>query len=133
MDTTDDSKTEIIKSSINKFKEHYKEKKAMLDVEIKSMKKKENPKAMELINIVESNEAELDEKILSTLKYMDFVIKDKNSYVLAHSKFIPYIFNDPDKFKKSKLSKYECSFMAISFDSSWDEMKEDLQITCLRK
>lgn len=134
--TTNDDKMEFIKRAVEGFKQHYIEKRAMLDVEIKEMKKKENPKnrkTAELLKIIDENEEDLGNSIESTIRYMEFVVKDRNAYVAAHNKFLPHIYVHPKLFKKLKLTKYECDFLELNFGDEWNSVKKDLQLTCLKK
>lgn len=133
---TSDDKLVFIKNAVEGFKAHYKDKKTMLDVEIKSMKKKENhqnKRTMELLTIIVENEAELDQSIESTLKYMDFILKDRHAYISAHNKFLPKIYIHPEIFKKASLSSYECEFLELNFNGDWKKTKEVLGLTCGKK
>lgn len=127
---TNEDKMELIKSAVDSFKQHYVEKRAMIDVEIKSMKKKENKKGLQLISVIEENEEDLGNSIDSTIKYMEFVLKDRHAYVAAHNKFLPKIYVSPKDFLKEKLSKYECDFLEMNIGDKWNKMKKGLEITC---
>ncbi len=130
---TDEDKMELIKSAVVNFKQHYVEKKSMIDTEIKTMKKKENKRGLELVSIIEENEAELGESIDSSIKYMEFVLKDRHAFVAAHNKFLPKIYVEPEYFLEEKLSKYECDFLALNIGEKWSRMRRGLRIECGKK
>jgi hypothetical protein len=130
---TNEDKMVLIKNAVENFKQHYVEKKSLIDNEIKSMKNKENRRGLELVSIIEENETELGENIDSTIKYMEFVLKDRHAYVAAHNKFLPKIYVDPKHFLDANLSKYECEFLSINIGENWNRMKKGLQITCGKK
>lgn len=127
---TDEDKMEVIKSAVESFKQHYVEKRAMIDTEIKAMKKKENKNGLQLISIIEENEADLGNSIDSTIKYMEFVLKDRHAFVAAHNKFLPRLYVEPKAFKGEKLTKYECEFLDLNVGEKWERMKKGLQIMC---
>ncbi len=133
--STNDDKMEFIKSAVDGFKQHYIEKRAMLDVEIKEMKRRENPrnkKTVELLKIIEENEADLGKNIDSTIRYMEFVVKDRHSFVLAHNKFFPKIYEKSEEFYKTKLTQYECDFLELNFGEEWVDVKKDLSLSCIK-
>lgn len=130
---TNEDKMILIKSAVEGFKQHYVEKKSMIDVEIKNMKKKENRRGLELVSIIEENEADLGTNIDSTIKYMEFVLKDRHAYVAAHTKFLPKIYVDPKIFLGETLSQYECEFLDLNVGENWSKMRKGLQITCENK
>jgi hypothetical protein len=133
---TNADKMEMIKSAVESFKQHYVEKRAMIDTEIKSMKKngnKRSKKELELISVIEDNEEDLGQSIDSTIKYMDFVLKDRHAFAAAHNKFLPKIYVEPKSFMGEKLSKYECDFLELNVGDKWERMKKGLQISCDKK
>jgi hypothetical protein len=130
---TNEDKMVLIKNAVESFKQHYFEKKSLIDIEIKTMKKQENRRGLELVSIIEENEEELGENIDSTIKYMEFVLKDRHAYVDAHNKFLPKIYVEPKNFFQASLSKYECEFLKINIGEKWARMKKGLQITCGQK
>jgi hypothetical protein len=134
-ESTNDDKLEMIKGSVDGFRQHYVEKKAKLDKEIKFLKKNENmknKKTLELLKIIEESEEELGSGIESTIKYMEFVLKDRHAFVSSHHKFLPHIYVRSDDFVKMKLSKYECEFLELNFGSEWVDVKKDLKLICLK-
>lgn len=130
---TNDNKMEQIKKSVVAFKQHYKDKKAMLDKEIKEMKRKESKQGLELITLIEENEADLGKSIDSTIEYIDFVLQDRHAYTETHNKFFPAIYENHEIFRKAKLSKYECNFLKLHFGDKWNFVRRDLMLTCLKK
>lgn len=127
---TNEDKMVLIKNAVESFKQHYIEKKSLIDVEVKTMKKRENKRGLELVSIIEENEAELGENIDSTIEYMEFVLKDRHAYVAAHNKFLPKIYVEPINFFQANLSNYECQFLKINIGEKWARMKKGLQINC---
>lgn len=128
-------KLKIIKKVVIGFKEHYKIKKELLDSEIKIIRKKENKnnkKTMELVKIITDNEEELDINIEYSIKYIDFILKDRIAYFKSHNKFLPEIYVHPQHFKGLIASKYECDFLKLNFNNDWDKTKKELQINCLK-
>ncbi len=133
---TNPATLEVAKKTITQFKEHYKSMRVGLDKEINQLASSDNQKtarAKELINIIVSSEDELDKNIEKTLKYIDFILKDHNNYVLMHNKFFPKIYLEPEVFLKSKISKEECEFLSLNFEEDWSKVKNKLRISCVNK
>lgn len=136
-----DSKTnpatlELAKTTINQFKDHYKNMRLGLDKEINQLANSDTQKtarAKELINIIVTSEDELDKNIEKTLKYIDFILKDHNSYVAMHNKFFPKIYLNPETFVRSNMTKEECEFLNLNFEEDWGKVKSKLKITCFAK
>ncbi len=134
-ESTDDDKLEMIRSSVEGFKQHYVEKKSKLDKEIKFLKKNENmknKKTLELLKIIEESESELGSNIEGTIKYMEFVLKDRHAFANTHHKFLPHIYVKTEDFFNMKLSKYECEFLRLNFGTEWVDVKKDLKLICLK-
>ncbi len=134
---TEALKLEMIKSAVNSFKEKYGILRDKLDKEIKvvnkntnNLKKKRNK---ELVNIIVSSEEELDQKIVETIKYLDFILEDHHAYVEKHNKFFPEIYIEPDKFYKQKLTNKECAFLKLNFEQDWSILKNKLKISCVNE
>ena len=133
-DKTNEATLEIAKKTIAQFKDHYKKMKVGLDKEINNLANSSNQKterAKELIDIIVTSEEELDKNIDKTLKYIDFILKDYNNYVLMHDKFFPKIYLEPEYFFKSKVSKEECEFLKLNFEEDWLNVKNKLKISCV--
>ncbi len=133
---TSDVKIEIIRNSVKEFKKHYKLMRSKLNDEINYLKEKETSKkirAKELLDIVVSSEDELDKNIEQTLKFIDFVLKDHNAYVVMHDKFFPKIYIEPVFFYKEKLTVSECEFLRLNLEEDWWNVKKKLKISCVNK
>lgn len=136
-----DSKTnqatlEVAKKTITQFKEHYSNMRVSLDKEINQLASSETQKtarAKELINIIVTSEDELDKNIEKTLKYIDFILKDHNNYVVMHNKFFPKMYLNPEAFLRSSLTKEECEFLNLNFEEDWPKVKNKLKISCVNK